>query len=156
MVSTHPDNNNSSRVGETNARDRKIAKIVNIIAESFLGLDGESCSYPSYKIPSKFNNSRDKENITNRVLFKINIELVFNQIMSEGCEDATLYKREVNDDNKREIVKNYINRMFEISTTGGARMAGYGIKNIKKQKKTYKKGIKKINKKKRKTRRRKK
>ena len=109
-------NNNNSHSIPIIARDTKIRKISKIIAASFLGINGESCSNPNYIIPNEFNNNRDKIRIASLAVLRIESRLTENSTMGSNCQTVINYRNAARHLDRRQIVLHFMDTMFEESS----------------------------------------
>ena len=113
MPQLHNTNNNNSHSIPIIARDTKIRKISKIIAASFLGINGESCSNPSYIIPNEFNNNNDKIRIASLAVIRIESRLSANSTVGGNCQTVINYRNATRHLDRRQVVLHFMNTMFE-------------------------------------------
>ena len=116
MPQLHNTNNNNLHSIPIIARDIKVRKIAKIISDSFLGINGESCSNPSYIIPNEFNNNNDKRRIASIAVLRIESRLIGNSIVGDNCQTVINYRNATRHLDRRQVVLHFMNTMFEESS----------------------------------------
>ena len=117
------------------ARMKKLRKISKIVLDSFLGIEGESCTNPSYKIPNEIN-ALDRSRIAWNVSHKIAQMLRVNPNIGNNCETINDYI--ISGYSTRQLL--ILNFMRTKMSEGVSNTGGKNKKTLKKYKKKKRKG----------------